>query len=411
MLVSGLRLPGLNNHSLQRRVTSSILLTFLGRSRPSPPWHGLPPEIRSMIWEYATFSTTPIRLVESKDRIDYDEGSLYGNALVMQPKVRMDLTSFLLVAPSEHDMILDSFFSNIFEFQGCASSIHWFLDNRLTKASLLRISTLHLSEKTLLQGVPGNSDLQVRNLASFLEWSMNIHTLGLHVPGGDNGDRAIELWFNLVANAFYKRMILNVDILWPKMRNHNACVPPMLELYLSRYDLLNGGQIARQAILIWETDPGVLFPPINEVKRSLCYEYYQLHPFTAVPGRKAVGSHNSCSLLFRHKKSTQIERIIARMEAQLDSGNYDEEAEREAIHPITVPPLMERLRRAQKLLQNIESQSSYAAKQKEKLCEDVCSHVHRNVRLQAYHWGTSHFEEFKEVVRNSAVGQELRSEM
>ncbi|GAB7338703.1 hypothetical protein MBLNU457_5424t2 [Dothideomycetes sp. NU457] len=405
MVGSGLRRAGLSNHTLIYRTASSILTAPSVKRHCAQPWHGLPPEIRSMIWEFALFSEEPIVIGEVVERIDFDETSFYGHAKVMKPHVRLDLVPFLLVAPSEQDLILDAFYSNTFRFDGVSSSIHWFLDARLPPSGLLRISSLHLSDTALLNTRPGNSDTHVRTLAAFMEWRMNIHFLALHIPLGDvrpyvvpMGDSRhyVELWFKLAATMFFKRMIAGVDLRWT---GHPVCQEPeeiMCQQYLERYDVLDGGGMNVQAIMPGEIDNDVLYPPVNQVKLSLFNEYYRLKPFTALPGRLPELTDvrdvplAEFSLLFRHRNWKDCEKEVVQIEERLDSGNYDELEEKAAIHPIVVPHLKERIRRAQRLLRDMQAQTEWATQQKQKLCEGICN-IHRNVRVQHYHKAGSGF--------------------
>lgn len=341
-----------------------------------------------MIWEFALYFEKPIVIEETKERIDYDETGFYGHALLMKPQIHLDLIPFLLVAPSERDMILDAFFSNTFLLKGCSSSIHWFLDARLPKSSLLRISTLHIAERALRKGLPGNSDDNVRTLVAFVQWSMNIHFLGLEIR---EDATYMELWFQLVATTFFKRMIAGVDVRW---RGHPTLIEYWEELmyrqYYEKFDVLDGGEMSLQAIMMWRIDNDVLYPPINQVKLSLFNEYYRLKPFTTIPGELTDPqgmrtAHTAGVLLFRHRDQNQCEKHVAEMQRHLESGHYDELEEKAAIHPIVVPPLKERSRRAQRLLKDMEAQTKWAEQQKKKLCEGICSHVHRNVRVQDYH--------------------------
>lgn len=353
-----------------------------------------------MIWEYALFSEKHIIIEETNEHVDYDSSSPYGNAYIMKPsgESRLDLVSFLLVAPSEREMILDALFSNVFEFNGCSRSIHWFLDH-LPKSCLLRISTLHLANRALLEGLTGNSDRDIESLAAFIEWSMHVHFLGLHVPHGNpNVQFYDELWFKLVARTFFKRMIAGVDLRWaidPICREPEEL---MLHEYLEKFDVLDGGRLNKQAVIPWEIDNDILYPPINQVKWSLFNQYYSLKPFTHT-GREFRGHYRNVrdgpwanvmppddfALLFRHQNLKHIEKVVARMEEQLDSGGYDELEEKAAIYPTVVPPLKERVRRAQRMLKDMKAQVGWAMDQKKKLCEGICSHVHRNVRVQHYH--------------------------
>jgi len=347
-----------------------------------------------MIWEFALYSDEPIKIVETDERIDYDHTSFYGWARVMKPEDRLDLIPFLLVAPSERDMILDAFFSNVFYMQGSSSSVHRFLDHRLPRSSLLRISTLHLSHFTLRKNMLGNSDLNIRTLAAFIEWSMNVHFLVLDlILDGTDGRFGDELWFKLVAGTFFKRMIAGVDLRWGE---HPICQEPeelMLQQYFEKFDVLDGGRMSIQAVMPWEIDKDVFNPPINQVKLSLFNEYWRLKPFTNTSGRlpKVTGVQDVPSadfaLLFRQRDLKDCEKVVAQMEEQLDPSNYDEFEEKAAIYPTVVPPLKERVRRAQRLLKDMEAQTKWATQQKKKLCEGICSHVHRNVRIQSYHRG------------------------
>jgi len=219
---------------------------------------------------------------------------------------------------------------------------------------------------------------------------MNIHRLGLHMANRPT-DQYTELWFELVASAFYKRMIANLDLLWREAPDHAGPEESMVQLYLDRFDILEGGSLGQQAIMIWESDEDICHALTdNKVKMALWEQYNRLYPFKTESGclenyeHIKLGSRPGVTLCFKQKPSTYIERIVASMEAQLASVTYDEIEERRAIHPVTVPPLKERLRRAQKLMKDTEAQTSWAAQQKKSLCDGICSSIHKNVRSQTY---------------------------